>query len=177
MDVRVGPWRKLRTKELMLLNCGVREDSWDSLGMKGDQTSQSSRKSVLTFIGRTDAEAEAPVLWPPDMKSRLTGKDPDAGKDWRQDEKGATDDEMVGWHHQLKDLSLSKLQEMVKDRGAWCAAVHGVPKSQTGLCDWTTTQVWILMAVTEFLRFHSSSAMRNNPTVSSAVKQPLMTIQ
>ena len=52
-----------------------------------------------TFIGRTDAEAEAPILWPPDAKSQLIGKDPDAGKDWRQKEKGAIEDEMVGWHH------------------------------------------------------------------------------
>ena len=52
-----------------------------------------------TFIGRTDAEAEAPILWPPDVKSQLIGKDPDAGKDWRQEEKGVTEDEMVGWHH------------------------------------------------------------------------------
>ena len=63
------------------------------------------------FIGRTDAEAEAPILWPPDGKSWLIGKDPDAGKDWGQEEKGATEDEMVGWHHWLSgmDMSLSKL--------------------------------------------------------------------
>ena len=54
------------------------------------------------FIGRTDAEAEAPIFWPPDAKSQLIGKDPDAGKDWRQEEKGTTEDEMVGWHHWLK---------------------------------------------------------------------------
>ena len=53
------------------------------------------------FIGRADAEAEAPVLWPPDVKNWLTGKYPDAGKDWGQEEKGMTEDEMVGWHHQL----------------------------------------------------------------------------
>ena len=53
------------------------------------------------FIGRTDAEAEAPILWPPDAKNRLVGKDPDAGKDWRWEEKGTTEDEMVGWHHWL----------------------------------------------------------------------------
>ena len=53
------------------------------------------------FTGRTDTEAEAPTLWPPDMKSQLIGKDPDAGKDWGQEEKGVTEDEMVGWHHQL----------------------------------------------------------------------------
>ena len=60
---------------------------------KGDQS--------WVFIGRTDAEAETPVLWPPDVKSWLIGKDPDAGEDWRQEEKGATGDETVGWHHQL----------------------------------------------------------------------------
>ena len=53
------------------------------------------------FIGRPDAEAEAPILWPPDAKNWLTGKDPDAGKDWRQEEKGMTENEMVGWHHRL----------------------------------------------------------------------------
>ena len=53
------------------------------------------------FIGRTDAEAEAPILWPPDAKSWLFGKDPDAGKDWRQEKKGMTEDEIVGWHHRL----------------------------------------------------------------------------
>ena len=65
------------------------------------------------------------------MKSPLTGKDPDAGKDWRQEEKGMTEEEMVGWNHWLNDMSLSKLQEMVKDREAWSAAVHGVEKSRT----------------------------------------------
>ena len=53
------------------------------------------------FIGRTDAEAETPILWPPDAKNWFTGKDPDAGKDWRREEKGTTKDEMVGWHHKL----------------------------------------------------------------------------
>ena len=53
------------------------------------------------FIGRIDAESKIPILWPPDAKSWLTGKDPDAGRDWRQEEKGTTKDEMVGWHHQL----------------------------------------------------------------------------
>ena len=58
------------------------------------------RNQSRLFIGRTDVEAETPILWPPDAKNRLIGKDPDAGKDWRQEEKGMTEDEMVGLHHQ-----------------------------------------------------------------------------
>ena len=76
------------------------------------------------FIGRTDAEA--PILWPPDGKSQLTGKDPDAGKDWGQEENGVTEDEMVDSITDSMDMNLSKLQETVEDRGAWCVAVHGV---------------------------------------------------
>ena len=91
------------------------------------------------FIGRIDAEDETPVDWLPDEKSRLTGKDPDAEKDWGQKEKGETEDEMVGWHHWLSGHELSKLQEMVKDRKAWCAAVHGVTKNRIWFSDWTTT--------------------------------------
>ena len=86
------------------------------------------------LIGRTDAEIEAPVLWPPDANNWLIGKDPDAGKDWGQEEKGMREDEMVGWHHSM-DMSLNKLQEMVKDREAWHAAVHGVAKGWTWLND------------------------------------------
>ena len=87
------------------------------------------------FIGRTDAEAL--ILWPPDEKSQFTEKGSDAGKYWRQ-EKGTTEDEMVGWHHYLMNMSLIKLQEMVKDREAWSAVVHGVSKSWTQLSECTT---------------------------------------
>ena len=73
-------------------------------------------KQPWLLIRRTDAEAEAPRLWPPDTKSWLFGKDPDAGQDWRQEEKGMTEDEKVGWHYRLNDMSLSKLQELMMDR-------------------------------------------------------------
>ena len=67
--------------------------------------------------------------WPPDMKSQLTGKDTDAAKDWEQEEKGVTEDEMVGWHYWSTDMSLSKLRQIMKDREAWRTAVHGVTES------------------------------------------------
>ena len=82
----------------MLFNCGVGEDSWESLGLQGDQPVHPKGNQSWVVIGRTDVEAETPVLWPPDVKSWLIGKDPDAGKDWRQEEKGMAEDEMVGWH-------------------------------------------------------------------------------
>ena len=102
------------------LDCKIK-----SVNPKGNQS--------WTFIGGTDAEAEAPIFWPPDPKSWLIGKDPDAGKDWRQEEKGTTEDEMVGWHHWLNGYEFKQALEMVKDREAWRAAVHGFTKSQTWL--------------------------------------------
>ena len=89
------------------------------------------------FIGRTDAEAEAPMLWPPNAKSWLIWKDPDAGQDWRQEDKGVTEYEMVGCHPLHDDMNLSQLRELVMDREAWHAAVHGFAKSWTQLSDWS----------------------------------------
>ena len=77
------------------------------------------------FIGRTDAEAEAPILWPPDGKNWLIEKDPDAGKDWGQEEKETTEDEMVGWHHRLMDMSLSKLRELDGQGSLVCCSSWG----------------------------------------------------
>ena len=93
------------------------------------------------FIGRTDAKAEALILWPPDAKSWLIWKDPDAGKDWRQEEKGWQRIRLDGITDSL-DMSLSRLRELVMDRGAWCAAVPAATKSQTRLSNWNELN-WI----------------------------------
>ena len=89
------------------------------------------------FIGRTDDETETLIVWPPDTKKWVIWKDPDSEKNWRPEEKGMTEEELVEWHHQLNDMSLSKLQELVMDRKAWHGAVHGVTKSRTWLSNWT----------------------------------------
>ena len=83
----------------MLSNCGAREDSWEFLNCK--EIKPVNPNQPWSFIGRTDAEA--PIFWLPDAKSWLTGKEPDAGKDWEQEEKKVTEDETVGWHHRLNE--------------------------------------------------------------------------
>ena len=94
------------------------------------------------LIWMTDAVAEAPIFWPPDAKSWLIWKDPDTGKDWRREEKGTTEDEMVGWHHSLNGHEFEQALEVGLDREAWRATVHGVTKSWTWLSNWTELNYW-----------------------------------
>ena len=102
------------------------------------RSNQSKVNQSWIFIGRTDAEAETPILWPPDVKNLPIRKDPDAGKDWKQEEKGTTEDEMVKWHHQRDGHeSIKPVPGLVMDRKVWHAAVHGFAESQTWLSDWT----------------------------------------
>ena len=136
MDVRLGPKRKLSAEEMMLLNCGVGEDLENPLDFKEIQVHPKGNQSWI-FIGRTDAEAETPILWPSDEKNWLTGKYPDAGKDWRREEKGTTEDEMVGWHHWLNGHEFEQALGDGDGQGSWSAAVHLVTKSRIQLSDWT----------------------------------------
>ena len=98
------------------------------------------------FIGRTDAEVEAPILWPPDVKNRLIGKDSEAGKDWRREEKGTIEDEMVGWYHQLNGHEFEPASGVGDGQGSLARFSPWVAKSQTQLSDWTelnwTKQRW-----------------------------------
>ena len=130
------------------------------------------------FTGRTDAEGEAPILWPPDSKKWLIWKDPDAWKYWRWEEKGTTENEMVGWHHWLNgwvwvNFRVSNGQE------AWSAAVHGVTKSQTWLSDWTELkEVWILFLTygANMAKWKLLSRVQLFPTPWTIARQPSLSI-
>ena len=105
-------------------------------------TVRRSNQSILkdqswVLFGRTDAKAETPVLWPPHAKSWLIGKDSDAGRDWGQEEKGTTEDEMAGWHHQPNGREFEWTPGVGDGQEGWHAAIHGVTKSWTRLSDWS----------------------------------------
>ena len=144
MDVWIGSWRSLSTEELMLLNCGVGEDSC-LLDCKEITPVKPKGNQPCTFIGRTDAEAKALILWPPDARNWLIRKDPDAGKDGRQVEKGMTEDKMVGWHHWLNAHESEQAPGDSEGQEAGYTAVHGVTNSWTRLSDSTTTTILLIL--------------------------------
>ena len=125
------------TSKVCIIRTGVKSKSLDSkeikpVNPKGNQP--------WLFIGRANAEAEAPILWPPDVKSQLTGKDFDPGKDWGQEEKGAIEDEIVGWHYWVNEHEFEQILGDSEGQGSLAVLQFMGSQSQTRLSDWTTSQ-------------------------------------
>ena len=137
MDVRVGLWRRLSTEELTLLNFGVGEDSWESLGLQGDPTNQSILKEISPGISLEGMMLKLKLQYFGHAKSWLIGKDSAVGKDWGQEEKGTTKDEMAGWHHGLNGRESEwSLGDSDGQGGLACCDSWG-GKSRTRLSAWT----------------------------------------
>ena len=108
----------MSTEEMMFSNCVLEKTLKSPLGSKEIKPVTPKGNQLWIFIGRTDTESEAPLFWPPDVMNQLIRKDPYAGKDWRQEEKGVIEDEMVGWHHQLSGLEFEQTPGDSEDREA-----------------------------------------------------------
>ena len=118
--------RRLSTEELMLLNCGAGGLLWVLLSARRLNKSILKGNQPWIFTGRTDTEAEAPILWPPDVKCWIAGKDPDAGKDWGQEKKWATEDKMVKWYHWFNGHEFEQTPEDSEGQGSLaCCSPQG----------------------------------------------------
>ena len=152
----------------MLLNCGVGEDSESLLDCKEIQPVHPKGNQSLIFIGRIDAEAETPILWPPDAKNWLIRKDPDSGKDWRWEEKGMTEDEMVGLHHWLDGYEFEQALGVGDGQGglACCSPWDCKELDTTEWPNWTTEE--IRKEVKTFLETNNSENMMTQNLWDSA---------
>ena len=166
MDVRVGLWRRQSAEELMLLNCGIGEDSWESLGCKEIKPVHSKGDQPWDFFGRNHAKAEAPVFWPPHVKSWLIGKDSDAGRDWGQEEKGTTVDEMAGWHHWLEGRE-SEWTPGVGDGQGDLACCDSWGRKESDMTEWLN---WLKRKMGKTIAFYNDTTdsalqMKTNATI------------
>ena len=125
----------------MLLNCDVGNTLESPLDCKEIKQVNPKGNQSWIFTGRADAEAEMPIFWPPDVKNWLTGKDPDAEKDWRQEEKGMTEDEMVRWHHRLDGHEFEQAPKVGDGQGSLACCSPWATKNQTQLSDWTQLEL------------------------------------
>ena len=124
----------------MLSNCGAGEDSWESFNSKEIKPVNPKGNQPWILTGRTDAETEVPIFWPPDATANFIGKTLDAGKDWRQKEKRATEDEMVGWHHRFNRHELGQTPGDGGVQGGLACCSPWNCKELDVTWDWTTTK-------------------------------------
>ena len=155
----------------MLLNCGVGEDPWESLGLQ-DQTSPNSKgNQSWIFIGRADAETEAPILCPPDEKNWLIGKDPSASKDWRQEEKGTTKDEMAWWHHQLDGHKFEQAPGVGEGQGSLaCCSPWGCKESD--MTEWLNWKLILASQVMLVVKNPSTNAGDIRDSIPGSERSP-----
>ena len=157
----------------MLLNSGFGQDSWESLGLQEIQPVH-PKGNQSCFIGRTDAEAETQILWPPDAKNWLLGKDPDAGKDWWHKEKGMTEDEILGWYNWLNWHEFEQIPGDSERQGN-LVCYSPWPLRESDMNEWTITTRFVIafLSRSNFLPPRSLliSCLHSLPTVSLQPKK------
>ena len=161
MDVRVGLWRKLIAEELMFWTVVLEKPLESPLDCKEMQPVHPKGDQSWVFTGRTDAEAETPILCPPHAKSWLIGKDPDAGRDWGQEEKGTTEDEMAGWHHRL-DAHEFGWTPVVGDGQGGLACCDSWGRKESDTTEWLN---W-----TDSILFYYIYRITTNPSIPAPFK-------